>query len=621
LQLRFVCYRKELGSGSSILEHQLVGLALIIVLGIISQWLSWRVNLPSILLLLISGLVAGPFLGILDPDALFGDLLFPLVSISVAIILFEGGLSLRLDELKSVGGTIRNLISVGILVTWLLAFLAAFVILGISFWPALLLGAVLVVTGPTVIIPLLRQIRPARNVGSILKWEGIVNDPIGAILAVLVFEAIIAGSMQSGVSAIVFGVIKAALGGTISGMITAGILVLLLRYFLVPDFLQNPLALMLVVIAYVSANILQPESGLLSVTVMGIALANQKYVSINHIVEFKENLRVILISSLFIILAAGLDREQLVLFEPANWLFVTLLILVVRPLAVMASTMKSNLKWQEKGFVAWMAPRGVVAAAVVSIFAVRLQKLGFEDCERLVPLTFQVIIGTVIVYGFSGSYMARALKVAQPNPQGVLFVGAHVWIQEIALMLQNAGFRVTLVDTNWHNVVEARQKGLPVHYADILSENLMVDLQLEGIGRILAMTPNDEVNALSALHFRDIFGRSEVYQLCPKGFVKSGRKKEPVRHLQGRFLFSEIADFDFVTSLFRRHATVKKTLLTEEYGFAQFVERYGTDTLPLFIITPTGNLKVITAMERFEPRPGDVLLSIVGEPQKNGTEG
>lgn len=602
------------------MEHQLIGLASIVVLGIISQWLSWRVNLPSILLLLISGLVAGPILGLLDSNALFGDLLFPLVSISVAIILFEGGLSLRLDELKSVGGIVRNLISIGILVTWLLAFLAAFVILGISFWPSLLLGAVLVVTGPTVIIPLLRQIRPARNVGSILKWEGIVNDPIGAVLAVLVFEVIIAGSMQSGVSAIVFGVIKAALGGTIIGLITAGILVLLLRRFLVPDFLQNPVALMLVVVSYVSANALQPESGLLAVTVMGIALANQKYVSINHIVEFKENLRVILISSLFIILAAGLDREQLALFEPANWLFVIILIAIVRPLAVMASTMRSNLKWQEKGFIAWMAPRGVVAAAVVSIFAVRLQEFGFEGCERLVPLTFQVIIGTVIVYGFSGSSVARALKVAQPNPQGILFVGAHSWIQEIALILQNAAFRVTLVDTNWHNVVDARQKGLPVHYADILSENLMVDLQLEGIGRVLAMTPNDEVNALSALHFRDIFGRSEVYQLCPKGFIKSGRKKETARNLQGRFLFSEKADFDFIASLFRRYATIKKTLLTEEYGFEQFVERYGADALPLFIITPTGNLKVITAMERIEPRPGEILISIVDEPPKHGTE-
>lgn len=603
------------------MEHQLTGLAIIIVLGIVSQWLSWRLNLPAILMLLVFGLLAGPLFGILDPNELFGKLLFPLVSISVAIILFEGGLSLRLDELKSVGIIVRNLISIGILVTWILAFLAAHIFLGISFWPALLLGAILVVSGPTVIIPLLRQIRPSRNVGSILKWEGIVNDPIGAILAVLVFEVIIAGSMQSGLSAIVFGVIRAALGGTIIGMITAGILVVLLRQYLVPDFLQNPITLMSVVIAYVSANAIQPESGLLAVTVMGITLANQKYVSINHIMEFKENLRVILLSGLFIILAAQLSREQIALFEPANWLFVILLILIIRPLAVLASTINSPLKWREKGFIAWMAPRGVVAAAVVSIFAVRLQEFGFEDSSRLVPLTFQVIIGTVIVYGFTGSFMARALKVAQPNPQGVLFVGAHDWIQEIALSLQNAGFRVALIDTNWQNVAEARRKGLMAIYADIMSENLMNELQLEGIGRLIALTSNDEVNALSALHFRDIFGRSETYQLYPKGLAKSRGKKELARHLQGRFLFSEKADYEYIDSSFKAGAVVKKSSLTEAYNFAEFQKHYGDAVLPIFIINPTGDLKVLTALEKIEPRQGDTLISIVRKPHDSGTDG
>ncbi len=602
------------------MEHQLVGLASIIILGILSQWLSWRINLPAILLLLISGLIAGPFLGILKPDDLFGELLFPLVSVSVAIILFEGGLSLRLSELKNVGRVVRNLITIGILVTWILGFLAAYLVADIAFWPALLLGAILVVSGPTVIIPLLRQIRPSRNVGSILKWEGMVNDPIGAILAVLVFEAIIAGGMQSRTSAIIFGVIQAAVGGTVIGILTAGILVLLLRRYLVPDFLQNPMALMMVVIAYVSANMVQPESGLLAVTVMGIALANQKYVSINHIIEFKENLRVILISSLFIILAAQLTREQLALFEPVHWIFVVILIIIVRPLAVLASTRKSALNWRERGFLAWMAPRGIVAAAVVSIFAVRLQELGFEGYGRLVPLTFQVIIGTVIVYGFSGSYVARALKVAQPNPQGVLFVGAHAWIQEIAKVLQSAGFRVTLIDTNWYNVSDARQNGIPAYYADVLSENLLTDLQLDGIGRLLALTPNDEVNSLSALHFQDIFGRSEVYQLIPKGLFKSGRKKELARHLQGRFLFNEMADYEFILSLFRDGAIVKKSLLTEEYDFNKFRERYDDEALPMFIIGTGGNLKVMTALEPPEPRPGDTIISIVKETQDVRTD-
>jgi NhaP-type Na+/H+ or K+/H+ antiporter len=601
-------------------EELLIGLASIIVLGILAQWLAWRLHLPSILLLLIFGFLAGPITGMIHPDEVFGELLFPLVSISVAVILFEGGLSLRLRELKQGGGIIRNLTTIGVLITWALTSAAAYFVLKIGFWPAALLGAILVVSGPTVIIPLLRQVRPKGNVGSIVKWEGIVNDPIGAILAVLVFEVIVHGGMDKSASLVIFSAVKALFFGGLFGFFGAGIIVILLKRYLIPDFLQNAVALMIVVMTYAAANTLQMESGLLAVTIMGIALANQKYVSIKHIYEFKETLRVILISSLFIILAARIPIEEVALTNPINWVFVAVLIIVVRPLMVFGSTLRSGLKWRERIFLAWMAPRGIVAAAVVSVFAIRLADVGFENCERLVSVTFQVIIGTVAVYGLTAPYVARRLKVAQANPQGILFAGAQGWVQSIAEALKTERFQVVLVDTNWNNISIARKKGLNAHYANILSENLFYDLQLDGVGRIMAMTRNDEVNSLAALHFDDIFERSELYQIPPEGFDREKDRQKIPKHLRGRFLFGKEADYDYLENRFAAGAVVKKTDITTEFYFEDFKEIYGDSVLPLFIIRESGRLKVCTDEEKIIPKPGETLISLVNPIAENNNK-
>jgi NhaP-type Na+/H+ or K+/H+ antiporter len=601
-------------------EEILVGLASIIILGILAQWLAWRLHLPSILLLLIFGFLAGPITGTIHPDEVFGELLFPLVSISVAVILFEGGLSLRLSELKKGGRIIRNLTTIGVLITWVLTSGAAYLVLGIEFWPAVLLGAILVVSGPTVIIPLLRQVRPKGNIGSIVKWEGIVNDPIGAILAVLVFEVIVHGGMGKGTGLVIFGAAKALFFGGLFGFLGAGIIVILLKRYLIPDFLQNAVALMIVVMSFAAANMLQMESGLLAVTIMGVALANQKYVSIKHIYEFKETLRVILISSLFIILAARVPLEQVALDKPIGWVFVALLIVVVRPLMVLGSTLRSGLNIRERIFLAWMAPRGIVAAAVVSVFAIRLADVGFAGFERLVPITFQVIIGTVAVYGLSAPYVARRLKVAQANPQGILFAGAQSWVQSIAEVLKTEGFRIVLVDTNWANITAARKKGCNAYYANILSENLFYDLQLDGVGRIMAMTRNDEVNSLAALHFNDIFDKSELYQLSPSSKSQSEQRGLMPKHLRGRYLFGKEANYIYLENRFTTGAIVKKTDITTEFYFEDFKKIYGDSVLPLFIIREGGRLKVCTDEEEIIPKPGETLISLVDPVAENGNK-
>lgn len=589
-------------------EQMLLGLAGIVALGIGAQWLAWRLKLPAILLLLIGGIFAGPVSGLLNPDKLFGELLFPLVSVSVAIILFEGGLNLRFRELKGVGGVVVRLATVGVLVTWALASAAAWLLLSMSLSAALLLGAVLVVSGPTVIMPLLRQVRPAGQVGSIVKWEGIINDPLGAILAVIVFELILAGGSQAGTSQAILSM-AAALGyGSLIGVVGAVVLMLILRKYLIPDFLQNPAALMLVVLCYATADVLQSEAGLLAVTVMGLVLANQKYVSIKHISDFKEDLRVILISSLFIILAARLSFADGQMGSIAGWVFVAVLILLVRPLSVLASTAKSSLKRADRIFLGWMAPRGIVAAAIASVFALRLSEQGVPGSELLVPVTFQVIIGTVAVYGLTALPLARRLKVAEPNPQGVLFVGAHTWAREIAMKLLEENYKVALIDTNWSHVTQARSMGLTAHLGNVLSEELLHEMQLNGIGKLLAITPNDNVNSLAALHFVQLFSRANVYQLAPGQADPDNARPEDLR---GRYLFAADADQATISMRFADGAVIKKHSITEEFNLESLHKLYGENALPLFVIDESGALKVCVAGDKPSLRVGDRLISLV----------
>ena len=405
------------------LDNPLIGLTAIIVLGVGAQWLAWRLKLPAIIALLVVGVLAGPVSGFLRPDELFGEVLFPIISLAVALILFEGGLSLRLRDLKEIGAVMRNLMTLGVLFTWLLSALAAHYLADLQWGLSALLGALLVVTGPTVIIPLLKHVRPRGAAGLIAKWEGIVNDPIGAILAVLVFEALLVGGEGGILAHGLRGLLAAAVAGLLCGLAGALVVYMVLKHRWAPDYLQNPVALMAVLAAFAASNTMSHESGLLAVTVMGIALANQKRVAVQHIVEFKENLRVLLISSLFILLASRLQVGDLVQLDLGSLLFVGALIVFVRPISVWLSTIGMGLTWRERTFLAWMAPRGIVAAAVSAVFAIDLVAAGYADAARLAPLTFLVIVATVAVYGLTAAPLARALGLAESAPQGVVVLG------------------------------------------------------------------------------------------------------------------------------------------------------------------------------------------------------
>jgi NhaP-type Na+/H+ or K+/H+ antiporter len=603
-------------------EHLLLQLSAIVVLGAGAQWIAWRINLPSILLLLLFGIAAGPWLGWIRPDELFGPVLLPAASLAVALILYEGGLTLRMAELPKVGAAVRNLVTLGAALTLAIIAVAAHWILGLP-WPlAALLGAVLSVTGPTVITPLLLHIRPKGPAGPILKWEGIVIDPIGAMLAVLVFETIELGATSGAGRHALIAVLKTVLLGGGIGFAMGMMLTLVLARHWIADHLENAISLMMVVAAFALANQVQHESGLLAVTVMGFTLANQKWADVQPIVEFKENLRVLLISALFIVLAARLEIAQVQAVLGSGLILVAVLILLARPLSAWICTMGARLAWRQRALIAWMAPRGIVAAAVASLFAFRLEErlagpgdpagavLSFTaaQVQMLVPITFVTIIATVAVYGLSAPLLARWLGVAEANPQGVLFVGAPSWARQIALLLQREGIGVMLADTNRDLVREARMKGLPVHSGSVLSDSALDRLDLGGLGRLIAATPNNWVNVLSVQRFRHLFGKANCYQLATQSDRPATEKPS---YAQGRIAFGPEVTFAALASKVASGFVAKATKLSEQFDYDAFLAEYGEGALPLFVINGQRNLTVLRSAEGLAPEAGDTLICLV----------
>ncbi len=602
------------------MHDQIYYLVAVLGLGLAAQWIAWRWGLPAILVLLLFGGAAGWVFG--SPDHLVGaDLLLAVVSLSVAVVLFEGGLSLRFRELKGTGRAVLGLVTAGIAVTWLLTAAFARWCLGMEPAVATLLGAVLVVSGPTVIVPLLRQIRPSRRVASVVKWEGILNDPIGAVLAFIVSYGILIGGFEQPALTTAGSLAMFLVVGALFGLIPGAILVFVLRRYWIPDFLQNMALLTAVVLVFAASNHVLRESGLVAVTVLGVVLANQKSVNLHHVIEFKENLRTLLISCLFIVLASRIQLPVIAELGVFGGLFLLALVLVVRPAAAMMGTIGSDLNLRERLFLCWMAPRGIVAAAVSSVFALELKQAEHlsqavrDQADLLAAATFLVIVGTVAVYGLTAGPLARRLGVAEANPQGVLLAGAGSVARELAAALRDEGFHVLLVDTNQRNLASARMAGMATCWANILSEYAREEIDFSGIGRLLAVTPNDEVNLLAMRHFELLFGRSEVYRLPVR---KNDRDQRMSPEGSGRTLFRDDATYWALVERLEQGAVLKKTRITQEFGYAAFREMYGPSAIVLFVIDGD-RLGVVTADRAPTPKPGQTLVSLV-DPAAAGEE-
>lgn len=588
------------------MEHQALVIALVGVLGIGAQWIAWRTGWPAIALMLAAGIVAGPVTGIVDPEQIFGHLLEPMVSIAVAIILFEGGLSLDFRELRQTEGAVSRLVLVGAPVGWALGAIACYYVAGLV-WPvAVLFAGVLVVTGPTVILPLLRQSSVAARPRAILKWEAIVNDPVGALFAVLTYEYL-RRSAEGGDLLSTAGTLALAIGvAALLGYLAARAVAWAFPRGYVPEYLKAPVLLVTVIAVFVLSNMVQHESGLLTVTVMGVVLANLHLSSLRDIHPFKENITVLLVSGVFVLLSASLDFEVLRHLEWRFIGFLLVLLFAVRPATVLLSLAFTRIPWNERLLIAWIAPRGIVAVAISGLFALRLTDLGYGDAGVLVALSFLVVAATIVVHGFTLRPLARWLGVTGPTDRGLLLVGATSWSFGLAEQLRDLGVRVMIADESWQRLAPARQAGLPIYHGEILAEATAERLDMGQFQVLAAVSENEAYNALVCNEFAHEFGRDAVYQLG------GGRDDDPrslSSAVRGRTVF--VSDLSVEDLIGRERAgwTFRKTKVSETFTFEQVKATLSDHSDILLLVRKDGTLLFFTHASRPTAAPGDTVIS------------
>ncbi|MEM0929896.1 MAG: sodium:proton antiporter [Pseudomonadota bacterium] len=584
----------------------LVGLA-----GVGAQWLAWRINAPGIVLMSIAGILLGPVFGVLSPRETFGDIYDPLISLAVGIILFEGGLQLKFDELQEVGKGVRRLVVPGALIAWALGTAAGHYVAGLSLPTALLFGGIMVVTGPTVIGPLLRQAKLSSRPATLLRWEGIVNDPIGALLAVIVYEAY--HLSQPGPKALAMYEIGGtlALGAIFSVAWGIGLGLFVARAFMrgwVPEFLKTPVLLVIVILCFAAANQLQEEAGLLAVTVMGITLANAKLPSINQLLHFKENIAILFVSGVFILLTASLSPAVLFDIGWRDVAFVVVMLVLVRPLTIFASFMGTEVKWPERALIAWIAPRGIVAVAVSGLFAEKMVEIGFDDGAKMVPLAFAMVFATVVAHGFSIAPLGRLLGLAQKGKPGVLIVGASPWAAALGVKLRELEVPVLITDPSYRALRAARNEGLETFYGEILSEVAEHDIELNHYGTLLAVTGSDSHNALVCTDLALEFDRARTFQLSAHSLDDNRRSVSYA--LKGRPLFSKPMALE---DLMRRHYGgwgFQMTRISEAYPPERFAEAMDEDGF-IILVERDEQLLFDSSAAPIELRLGDRVLCYV----------
>ncbi|MDE0945523.1 MAG: sodium:proton antiporter [Sphingobium sp.] len=590
--------------------HELaLSIALIGILGIGAQWIAWRTGWPAIALMLAAGVVGGPVLHVINPEHVFGELLEPMVSIAVALILFEGGLSLNFRELRKTDGAVIRLVVLGAPIDWVLGAIACYYVAGLV-WPvAILFAGILVVTGPTVVLPLLRQSNVAARPRAILKWEAIVNDPVGALLGVVTYEYLRRAGEGGTLASVILSLLGAAVIAGLIGWLAARLIGWAFPRGHVPEYLKAPILLVAVIGVFVGSNMIQQETGLLAVTVMGVALANMRFDSLRDIQPFKENVTVLLISGVFVILSASLNLEVLRQFEWRFIGFLLALLFLVRPATVLLSLAFSPVPWNERLLLAWIAPRGIVAVAISGLFALRLDRLGYGDGSILVTLSFAVVIATILFHGFSIKAVARWLKVTGASEQGLLIVGATPFTLGLADQLRQLDIPVTIADNSWQRLAPARHKGIPTYHGEILSEATEERLDLTQFQVLAAATGNEAYNALVCNEFAPEIGRDNVYQLGDASDDEDPRTLP--ESLRGRTLFTSGHGVEEIVEREEQGWTFRKTKISDQFDYEAARAALPPEGDMLLLLRRTGALRFFSHASRPTPQPGDTILSYV----------
>jgi NhaP-type Na+/H+ or K+/H+ antiporter len=599
-------------------------LAGIIILGILAQWVAWKFKIPAILPLILIGLLVGPIAAAylsedgskwIEPiwngtKGLFpGDGLYYFVSLAISIILFEGGLTLKRSEIKNVGPVITKLITLGSAITFILAGLGAHYIFNLAWEISFLFSGLIIVTGPTVITPILRNIPLKKDVSTVLKWEGILIDPIGALVAVLVFEFISVGGGGGFTKTALMEFGKILLFGTSFGFTFAHALAYAVNKKLIPHYLLNVVSLSTVLLVFVESEVFAHESGLLAVVVMGMVLGNSKLKNLKELLYFKESLSVLLISILFILLAANINIEDLMLLYTWKTIALfTIVVFVIRPLAVFSSTFKSKLKFKEKLFISWVGPRGIVAAGIASLFGSKLLKQGVEGAEYITPLVFMIVLGTVLLNATTARRFAKMVGVFLMTSDSILFVGASSPIRLIAKHLKEKGKRVVLIDSNSNFIEQAINDDLEALKVDIYDDDLTDNIELNDVGYLIALTGSDMVNKHALNNFSEHLGEHGAYKIA------SSKEIIEATAFERKSFFTPNDDYINLSEAYRENPFILEVEIKTEADYNNILELFSKEekSIPLFIEDGKG-IYLIPEFEKIAEIKENLILSYLGK--------
>lgn len=589
-------------------QAALISIVVILGLGIFSQWLAWRIQWPSIVIMSIAGLLIGPIFGLINPQSALGDLYSPIISLAVAIILFEGSSSLDIREIKGISKSVFRIVTGGAFLAWIGGSFAAHFIAGLRWEIAFIIGGLFVVTGPTVIIPLLRQAKLKPRTAAVLKWEGIIVDPAGPLLALFAYQVIKVLTNETLQAHYLLNFFLGAIVAIVLGYVLGMIVSIMVSRGVFPEYLKSPIILSFVLICFAIGEVVMHETGMLAVTVMGLTLGRtKKYVSsIENIGHFVENISVILTSTVFILLTSSLTRETIYeIFTLPIIGFVLVMLFIVRPLSIWISTIGTELTMAEKSLISWIAPRGVVALTVAGYFASILIEDGYADASLLMALTFALVFITVCAHGFSIGPIAKKLGLASNDPPGILIVGASSFSVALAEQLKHMGIPVLISDTSTDRLHPAFEKGIDTYQGEILSEHTQFEIDLTPYGTILAMTGDVAYNALVCQSYIPEFGYQNTFALPVGGVGKNEQTRIPTP-LKAHLLFGEDAVFRELNRKINIGYKLETININNKATISK--DELEVNGIPLFIKKKNDSITFITLKNKLIFDEGDKLV-------------
>ncbi|MFT8365593.1 MAG: sodium:proton antiporter [Gluconobacter cerinus] len=579
--------------------------------GMLDEGVSWVFRLPAIVLLFTIGLVFGPGLGIVHPSETMGWVFRPLVSLLVAIVVFEGGMALDIRQLREAGEGVARLTMLALPINWVLGSLAAHYVAHLEWGTSMLFGAIIVVTGPTVVLPLLRSAKLQPRVAAFLRWEAIVNDPLGAILAAVVLQLMLLHvDLHTGVffTHTLPDLLAAATESISAGILPAYLIRYLFTRDMMPEILKTPVLISMALLIFTACNLEMEGAGLVAVTIFGMALTNLHIPGVAELRRIKESMVVLVVSVLFILLTADLHRDVLKHLSIPILMLTLVVLFVVRPVGIFFSTLGTSMPWKERLFVGWIAPRGIVAAAVAGAAGIRLKETGYQSADLIMPAVFAVIAVTMILHGFSLRPIARALKLTLSNDPAIAILGASKWSIDLAACLHRENIPVLLVDNRSSALMAAAQLDIPVLRTELLSQHGQEALEERPADYLIATTGDGIYNGMICGHLAPAMGRERVFQISP-GVARLDFYHGLSRDSRGKVLGEPAWNYTLFDTLFEQGWRFVSRAANEANAAG-----FGADDNRLDILVSRRSAILIRSAEDptvITPMPGDLMISMV----------